>query len=204
MQKIRFGKTVAVIASGFNNIYPPENKLLFKQIIEEGGCIISEYPPETKIDMHRFPRRNRIISGLSNLTLVVEAKYRSGSSITARYAKEQGRLVCAIPGNIDMVRSTGCNMLIKEGAYPVISPRDIIHLLEFEGCMEINKIKVRPEYEDVYRIVNMIPKSVDEIAKIAERRINEVSEILFMLEIDGFIKSVDLGKYVLQESEEDV
>ena len=192
---------MAVVASGFNHVYPEENKLLFKQIIEEGGCIVSEYPPDTKIDMHRFPMRNRIISALSNLTLVVEAKYRSGSHITARYAKKQGRIVCAIPGNIDKVRSTGCNMLIQEGAYPVISPRDIIDLLKFEGYMGESQIKVKPEYQDIYKIINMIPKSEDEIAMISNKKINEVSEILFMLEMDGFIKSTKGNKYILNEGE---
>lgn len=95
------GKTIAVLGSGFNNIFPKENIYLYKQIIENGGCIVSEYPPDTKPYKQNFPRRNRIISGLSMGVLVIEARYRSGSTITARWAIKQKKEVFCIPNKLD-------------------------------------------------------------------------------------------------------
>ena len=94
------GKTIAVLGGGFNHIYPPENEWLFHKIVEKGGCVISEYSPEIEADKSKFPIRNRIISGLSDAVLVVEALFKSGSTITARLAKQEGKKVYAIPNNI--------------------------------------------------------------------------------------------------------
>ena len=131
--KDKIGKTIAVIASGFNYIYPNENKKLVKDIVEQGGLIISEWDENTPITTYRFPKRNRIISGLSVGTLVVEATCKSGSMITARYAMKQDREVFCIPGNLDKARSSGTNMLINEGANLVMSPQDIIDVLKYDG-----------------------------------------------------------------------
>ena len=124
--KEKMGKTIAVIASGFNNIYPEENKKLYEEIIEDGGCVVTEWEPDTRVEMYRFPKRNRIISGLSLGTLVIEARYRSGSEITAHYAMKQNREVFAIPGNIDSLLSKGTNNLINQGANLVTSPQESI------------------------------------------------------------------------------
>ncbi|MBQ3413921.1 MAG: DNA-processing protein DprA [Clostridia bacterium] len=120
------GKTIAIIGSGLDNIYPKENEELAKKIIEAGGCIISEYPLGTKPEKRNFPERNRIISGISNSVLVVEAKEKSGSLITANFALEQGKDVFAVPGNINSKNSIGTNLLIQEGAIPVINYKDIL------------------------------------------------------------------------------
>ena len=127
------GKTIAVLPCGFNNIYPKENINLVNAVVENGGLLISEWSLNVKADIYRFPQRNRIISGLSIGVLVVESKLKSGSNITAHNAMKQGRSVFAIPGDMDNERSKGTNMLIKEGAYPVSEPMDIIDILEFEG-----------------------------------------------------------------------
>ena len=120
------GKTVAVLGSGLNYIYPPENEWLFHKIIEKGGCIISEYSPETEPNNKNFPIRNRIISGLSDALLVLEAIHRSGSTITAKYAKQEGKLVYAIPNTIYISTGVGTNRLLQEGAILVTDPMQIV------------------------------------------------------------------------------
>ena len=119
------GKTIAVLGSGIDNIYPKENIEIARKIIYTGGCIISEYPCGTKPDKLHFPQRNRIISGLSNGVLVVEASKKSGALITADFALEQGKEVFAVPGEITNENSQGTNELISDGARIVLSVKDI-------------------------------------------------------------------------------
>lgn len=120
------GKTIAVIGSGLDIIYPKENEQLAKKIVEQGGAIISEYPLGTRPQKEHFPARNRIISGISQATLVIEAKEKSGSLITADFAMEQGKDVYSVPGNINSKNSVGTNNLIKDGAIPVSKFSDIL------------------------------------------------------------------------------
>ena len=120
------GKTIAVLGSGIDIIYPKENEDLYKRIIKNGGLVISEYPLGTKPEKDNFPKRNRIISALSSGVVVVEAKEKSGTLITVDCALEQGNNVYAVPGNIDSINSRGTNNLIKEGAIPVTSYIDIL------------------------------------------------------------------------------
>ena len=120
------GKTVAVLGSGFNHIYPSEHKKYCVDIIEKGGAIITEYEKSTKPVPTNFPTRNRIISGLSDGVLVVEAKQKSGTLITVDYALEQGKNVFIIPGNITSNNSYGTNELIKQGAKLVTNIQDIL------------------------------------------------------------------------------
>ncbi|MCA9400560.1 MAG: DNA-processing protein DprA [Candidatus Omnitrophica bacterium] len=119
------GKTVAVLGCGLNNTYPPENKKLMEEIVER-GAVISEFPLETPPSPYHFPRRNRIISGLSSGTIIVEAAQKSGALITADFAMEQGREVFAVPGEIHKTASKGTNQLIQQGAKLVTSIEDII------------------------------------------------------------------------------
>ncbi len=124
-EDIRSGKTVAVVGNGLDRIYPKENEYLANKIIENGGAIISEYPLGTKPDKMNFPARNRIISGMSEGIIVVEAKEKSGTLITVDFALEQGRDVYVVPGNINSINSVGTNNLIKQGAKVVTSFLDI-------------------------------------------------------------------------------
>ena len=128
------GRTIAVLGGGFNYIYPKENEWLFYKIIENDGCVISEYSPDTVVEKKYFPDRNRIISGLSDAVLVVEATFRSGSSITAKHAYSQGKKVFAIPNNIYENTGIGTNILIQKGAILTTKPRQII-----EAVKEKNK-----------------------------------------------------------------
>ena len=120
------GKTIAVLGSGLDNIYPIENKKLAERIIQNEGLLISEYPLGTLALKQHFPARNRIISGLSDAVLVVEARKNSGTNITVDFALEQGKDVFVIPGNIYSKTSDGTNFLITEGAIPVMSYKDIL------------------------------------------------------------------------------
>ncbi len=120
------GKTIAVLGSGLDIMYPKENEELFNKIIDNGGLIISEFPMGTKPNKENFPKRNRIISGLSKGVIVIEAKKKSGTMITVNHALDQGRDVFVVPGNIDSINSTGTNELIKEGAKMVTSYKEVL------------------------------------------------------------------------------
>lgn len=124
------GKTIAVVGCGLDRVYPEENKLLFENIIKSGGAIVSEYVIGTKPLAKNFPRRNRIISGLSNGVIVIEAKEKSGTLITADFALEQGKEVYAVPGNITSINSYGTNELIKQGAKVATNVQDILEDLK--------------------------------------------------------------------------
>ena len=123
------GGTIAVLGSGIDNIYPKTNIELARKIIKKDGCIISEYPLGTNPEKLHFPQRNRIISGLAEGVLVVEASKKSGALITAEFALEQGKDVFAVPGDINKRESEGTNKLIQDGAYLVTSCREIIECL---------------------------------------------------------------------------
>ena len=123
------GRTLAVLGSGLHRVYPPEHTLLAQKIIDAGGCVMSEYPPLHPSAKWTFPQRNRIVSGLSLGVLVIEAPLRSGAMISARLAGEQGRDIFAVPGSIESQTSSGCNQLIKDGAFVTESVDDILGVL---------------------------------------------------------------------------
>ena len=190
------GKTIAVVASGFNHIFPKNNEILFEKIIENGGLIISEYKPDEDINMSNFHKRNRIISRLAEATLVTEAGIKSGSTLTAHITIKDKKLVFCIPGNITDAVCRGCNLLISEGAILVESPKEIIEYLEIDEKL-IDDSKIKPAYKEVYQLMNKTtPISVNEICQITKKKIQEVSEILLMLETDGFIQEKGYNTYI--------
>lgn len=123
------GHAVAVLGSGIDVCYPRENQPIYDRILESGGAILSEYPAGTPPDRWRFPARNRIIAAISAAVVVVEAARTGGALITARLAAEIGRPVFAVPGDVDRVASVGCNLLIRDGAQPVLGAADLIEEL---------------------------------------------------------------------------
>ena len=200
--KSECGKTVAVLGGGFNNIFPKENEELFYEILEKGGCIISEYAPDVEADSENFPRRNRIVSGLSDGVLVVEARYRSGTSITARFAKQQGKKIFCIPSNVDSTTGYGTGTLIKEGAKLVLSPQDILDEfginIDSPDIIEEERqdIEIDEEYKCVYDVLSKIPINTNEICKRVNKSIGEVNVILTMLELQGVIKQVGVNEFI--------
>ncbi len=188
------GKTIAVIGSGFNHIYPEENKYLSEQIVQNGGCIVSEYPPEEPMNKAYFPKRNRIISGLAMGILIVEGRYRSGSMITARYAIKQNKQVFCIPNRINETTGYIPNLLIQNGAYLATKPQDI---LEFYDLLEQKTSKkVNPKYQDIYKIIGDFPISMNEICKLTGKSLTEASEALCMLELEELIQNLPGNKYI--------
>ena len=125
------GKTIAVLGNGLDDIYPKENEKIAEEIVKTGGLIISEYVIGTKPLKQNFPARNRIISGLSEGIVVIEAKQRSGTFITVDYALEQGKEVFSVPGNITSIDSVGTNLLIKQGAKPITCVEDILEEYQY-------------------------------------------------------------------------
>ena len=195
------GRTIAVLASGFNNIYPKENEVLVEKILQNGGLIISEYPPDQEIDMSKFRHRNRIISGMSLGVLVVEARLNSGSMITANLAIKQSKPVFCIPGNLTDPLSLGCNKLISNGANLVTSPLDIMNYIGIEE----KEAEINSKYKDIYYAIGNIPSTVDEIIERSGKTVAEVNTALVMLELEDKVINLPGGRYVIKyKMKEDV
>lgn len=186
---LEIGKTIAVIGSGLNNIYPPSNIELAKKIIENNGAVISEYPPECTADLSNFQKRNRIIAGLAKCTIVIEAKYRSGSSITATHTFSQGKKVFCLPGRIGDKTSRGTNMLIKKGANILTDIDDVLKdfgkkKVSFQDKQTIN---IKKDYKKIYDILKHKSININELSKQLNISISELNSKLTMMELDGFI-----------------
>ncbi len=179
------GKTFAVLGCGVNVVYPRMNWKLYESIIENGGGIISEYPPDTQPLAAYFPQRNRIISGLSDAVIVVEAAKKSGSLITADFALEQGRDVFAFPGRIGDLMSEGSNNLIKQGAGIILSPSDLLD--EIDITIEKKKLFLEKGDKLVYSLLGLHPKSIDTICDESGLSPGSVISILVSLEERGLI-----------------
>ena len=195
------GKTIAVLGSGFHYIYPKENEKLFYEILEKDGLIISEYSPSVGVKSSNFPERNRIISGISMGVLVVEAAYRSGTSITANYAKNQGRKLYAIPSNIGNNKGVGTARLIFNGAKIVINPKQIIEDLDMEykqykkQKVEENCIKIPKKFKKIYTSLKDAEMSSDEISVKLDIPIYDVNAQLILMELEGYVSKNENGEY---------
>lgn len=188
------GKTIAVLGSGFNYIYPEENAYLYQKILENEGCIISEYPPETPVDKTKFPKRNRIISGLAMGVLVIEARYRSGTSTTARHAIKQHKEVFCIPHPLNTTTGYVPNYFIQKGAELVTSASEILQYYNQDEKYQSKEVAL--EYQEIYNLIGQLPISANEIAKRTQKNISQVTQSLFMLELDGFIKNLPGNVYI--------
>lgn len=201
--KMNLGGTVAVLGGGFNDIFPKENESLFKEILEDGGCIISEYAPNIMHESIYFPRRNRIVAGLSDALLVVEAKHRSGTSITAKYAVKQKKIVYCIPSSLESKNAYGTSRLIQNGAKLVTSSNDILKdfgISMLKKAKETKKhITIDKKYKEIYEKISHIPISINELQKITNKNIVEINSAITMLELQGAIKQVGINEYIRNE-----
>ncbi|AOY77330.1 DNA-processing protein DprA [Clostridium formicaceticum] len=186
------GYTIGVLGCGIDQYYPKSNYYLYKQI-EEKGCILSEYGPKMQPLKHHFPARNRIISGLSDGVVVIEAGEKSGTLITVEHALQQGKDVFALPGNINSSQSRGTNKLIKEGAKILLDVEDIIEELKYKYPLKNLKEKqqlkntLSEEEMKVFRTIQEQPIHIDLIAYKSGINISQLNTILTILELKGFI-----------------
>jgi len=194
------GRTIAVLGSGIDVIYPPEHRKL-AEAISENGAVISDYPLGTQPEGINFPPRNRIISGLSLATIVVEAGDRSGALITADFALEQGRDVFAVPGNVLSPASRGTNRLIQNGAYAMISPQDVLDVLNLSELESIKTARqVLPANSTEARILQVMdfePMHIDEICNGVGLAVEKVSAALTMMELKGLVQHVGAMRYAV-------
>lgn len=182
-------RTVAVVGTGLDIIFPPENKKLEKEI-EKNGAVVSEFPLETPALPYNFPLRNRIIAGMSLGTLVSEAKIKSGALITTRLALEEGREVFAVPGPIFSKNSEGPNNLIKEGAHITTNANDILSIFDLEKAFKEEKeIKGETKEEDlILEILRKEPCSIDNLIQRTKIDASKVNSTLILMEIKGKLK----------------
>lgn len=184
------GKTIAVLGSGFQKIYPPENQGLAQKIIQN-GCLISEFPPDTPPKHWHFPSRNRIIAGLSRGVLVVEAGEGSGALITCDFALDLGIEVYAVPGSVLSPSSKGCHQLIKEGAKLVENAEDILQ--DFGLTLfpeEKREENLTPEETEILEILSSEPFPLEEILKKVNFSPGSVLAALSLLEVKGLVRSL--------------
>lgn len=206
--------TIAVMGTGLDQIYPKTNIKLAQNILEQGGALVSEFLVGTPPLKQNFPMRNRIISGLCFGTLIVEATTRSGSLITARLAGEQNREIFAIPGSIHNPMAHGCHALIRQGAKLVETAQDIffelksvINLNQFvansdatEPSFSVNKKNILdPVHKKLLECIEYEPTTIDVIAERSGLKITQITSILLMLELDGYIANT-IGGYVRVKS----
>lgn len=202
------GDTIAVLGCGVDKVYPKSNRKIYDEIIEGRGMVVSEYLPGTEPLSHHFPARNRIISGLSQGTVVIEASYKSGSLITARYANEQGREVYVVPGNITSRVCEGSNSLLKDGAKLIVSAEDVLEDLyyvlkrpvmhrvteiikdeDYKKEDILNKYNLNEDEKKICECIKDGENTVDLISRKLGKEINFINSTLTMLEIRGIVIS---------------
>ena len=195
------GRTYAVLGCGVDVIYPRQNRFLYEQILKTGGGILSEYVPGTAAVAWQFPPRNRIIAGLSDAVVVIEARKKSGSLITADFAMEQGKEVYALPGRICDPLSQGTNQLISQGAGVLTGVEDFLQqlgILEASSCRQLDFSKNLLEKEElmVYSLLDFAPQGLADLMDKTTIDLHQLLEILRSLEQKGFIRESVPNYYV--------
>lgn len=208
------GRTIAVLGSGVDNasLYPRAHRTLAQEIVDQGGAVISEFPPGTGARPEQFPQRNRIIAGLSHAVVVVEASETSGALITARAALEENREVLAVPGPITSPLSAGTHRLLKEGAAPACSVEDILEVLAMRDVLALplpgepamhvpspaatSATAPSPVADRVLKTLTRDPQSIDAVITASTLPPHEASAALSLLELHGLVRDVGGKQYV--------
>lgn len=199
-------KTIAVLGTGIDSqsIYPSSNRYLAQRILEENGALVSEFPLSTPPLKQNFPQRNRIISGLSLGTLVIEAGERSGALITARFSLEQNREVFAVPGSIYSPVSAGPNRLLKEGAQLTASAQDIIEALNLSDLENIaiakESLPESPEEANILKHLSREPVHINNLIRLTNLTTSAINSTLILMEMKGMVKNVGGMKYIKARS----
>lgn len=199
------GKTIAVLGNGVDTPYPAENEKLYEEILDNGGAIVSEYPPGMRASVGTFPARNRIVASLSEGILVTEGASDSGSLITANFGLEFGRKVFAVPGPITSPLSKAPLDLIRKGARLVTSPQDILKELQISNYKsqisnKSQKTKLRTDNKEEQKILEILqnePLNFDEIARLTRINSSKLASVLSMMEIKGIVKSQPSGGFTI-------
>lgn len=198
------GRTIAVLGTGIDIIYPPQNQNIYNEIIEN-GAVISEFPLHTPPFKQNFPIRNRIVAGLSLGTLVIEAKQKSGTMITAGLCGDYGRNIYAVPGSIFYPTAAGTNALIKDGAKIVTNAQDILEDIytEFSQITSPKQLSLftpndlSEKEAKIYSLLSLEPTLIDEIVIKSSIPLSEILEILTVLELNGYVTELPGQKYVI-------
>ena len=196
------GRTLAILGSGLDRLYPPENRQLAREIVANGqGAVLTEYPLGTKPDARHFPLRNRIISGLSRGVVVVEAGHKSGALITTTFALEQDREVFAVPGSINSPLSQGTNALLRDGATIVTSVDDILGELRWQQSLDLpgRQLQMPGSSEEIslWTHLSAEPVHVDDLCRLSELPAQVVTSTLAMMELKGMVCTVEPLHYVI-------
>jgi DNA processing protein len=188
------GKTIAVMGTGFNHIFPKQNEDIYKRILDEGGLVITEYEDNVGPLSKNFPERNRIVSGLSKGVLVIESSIVSGTSITASSAWKQKKKVFAIPGRLDSKYGVGVNRLIQKGAKLVIGASDITEEFEeFKGRTKrkiVHNQIIKKEYRKIYEVLGSFPISLEEIALKTQNNVRCTLNLITLMELEDLVEQV--------------
>lgn len=191
------GSTVAVLAHGLDTIYPASHQALARDIINKGGALISEYSEGTPAFKHHFLQRNRLVSGLADAVIVVEAGERSGTSATVMYALEQGKEVFAVPGPITSPQSIGPNRLIQQGAHPALSIDDILRVIA-PSAITTTPTEIpgnSPEENILLQLIRQGMKGGDQLLKASGLSVQLYSQTISLLEIDGLIRPLGANQW---------
>jgi DNA processing protein len=194
------GETIAVLGCGVDIVYPYSNKTLYHSILQNNGLIISEFPPGMTVLKGLFVARNRLISALSTSVIVIEGSNTSGSLITAKYAAEQGKEVFALPGPISSTMSQAPNLLIKEGAKPIISMEDLVQEFNIKSQKSLLKIDIKNLNKFELQIIELLKegsRNTDEILDKKAKDLTLILQALTSLELKGYIMKSPDGKYTL-------
>ena len=201
------GKTIAVLPCGFNNIYPKQNKELIDEILENRGLILTEYEKDVKAESKKFLERNRIVAGLGIGTLVIEAGYRSGTSVTARYTKNLNKPVFCVPSSLENSKGLGTNELIKNGSKLVTKVEDI--LIEYPQIKFKKKLlkkrekQVPKELEKIYKCIKNEPANINQIVRKTKMSIQDISYKIMLLQLENLIEELPGQVYRIKNGEDD-